>query len=189
MKLKHSYWCKVIGIRKANGMLSIILKIQNFNLDYKENIFIRNIFPLNCWLTYFLTSLEGAAFLLVAEGEMIKLVESAKKCNSMVSANCPLIDSFEIRQLFAFCFKVLHCHLYFTKLLPGEAPESSIISLQTSLKQSAMMAALKCSMLRDSVTGNTRIALENCSHFLWYQFSPSELVSFRTLRACICTAC
>jgi len=102
--------------------------------------------------------------LLLAEAGIIKLVESAK-CNSMVSANCPLTDSFEIRQLFVFCFKILRCLLYFTKLLPGEAAASSIVSLQTSLKQSAMMAVLKHSMLLDFVTGNMRIALENCSHF------------------------
>lgn len=76
LKLKHDYWFKVICIRKANWMLFIILKMQNFNMDYKENI--HNIFPLNCWLTYSFISLEGAAFLLLAEGEMIKLVESAK---------------------------------------------------------------------------------------------------------------
>ena len=46
LKFKHGYWFKVICIRKANGMLSIVLKMQNFNLDYKENT--RNIFSLNC---------------------------------------------------------------------------------------------------------------------------------------------
>lgn len=55
-------------------MFSIVLEI-NFKLNYKENIFICIIFPLNCWLTYFLVSLEGAAFLLLEEGEIIKLVK------------------------------------------------------------------------------------------------------------------
>lgn len=75
LKFNHGYCFKIIFIRKANGMFSIVLEMQNFNLNYKENVFICIIFLLNCWLIYFLVSLEGAAFLLLEEGEIIKLVE------------------------------------------------------------------------------------------------------------------
>lgn len=51
-----------------------------------------------------------------------------------------------------------------------------------------MRAVLKHTMLRDPVTGSTKTALENRSHFLWHQLSLSELASFHTLTNCICTA-
>lgn len=83
-------------------MFSIVLEMQNFNLSYKESIFICIFFPLKCWLIYFLISLEGAAFFLLEEGENIKLVESAQKYISMASANCAMMESVELRQLLVF---------------------------------------------------------------------------------------
>lgn len=56
-------------------------QMECFPLFLKHRILTRNMylyvsfFPVNCWLTYFLVSLEGAAFLLLEEGEIIKLME------------------------------------------------------------------------------------------------------------------
>lgn len=94
------------------------------------------------------------------------------------------MDGAEIRQVLLFRFKILHWLLYVMKFLPGAAV-SSISSLQAPLKQSAVMAVLK---LLGTVAGNKRMAQENHSHFLWYQFCSSELASFHPHRVCICPA-